>query len=553
MDTARNVTITLDTLTCNREAQPAGSHPYLWPAAVFVNKNTAQVGLVGIAESSAHTIVKSGMKAGQTVAIPPSVGTLQRFVQEPIETMVIILTVAIFEDNDTPEDAVRAGFRAFGSTLRASIASHLLALASNDPADVDAAQAAISEEVEAAVYAATKGALSAGDKIKVKLGLLTPDAAIGSGSTSFEDLASRPFTLAVGDPIGGRLLRYVDASQTGGGDVSAPQVIGRGGWQQFLHLFAGEGNVIYAVDHEGRLLRYVDASQSGGGDVSSPQVIGQGGWQQFKFLFPGAGNVIYAVDQAGRLLRYVDASQTGGGDVSAPQVIGQGGWQAFDFLFPGEGNVIYAVDHDGQLLRYVDASQTGGGDVSAPQVIGRGGWRDFLHLFRGEGNVIYAVDREGRLLRYIDGSQTGGGDVSAPQVIGRGGWQEFGFLFSGGGGVIYAAERALDSTHHYEIAGRVDVRNAPCFEQRLAVNHVTTALNAAKDHLRDLRTQFGQASSQADREALRLEIDEVEGEVQELETQLQAARTLLDQCLDSSEAIDPRVMEDVRVLDHPGR
>ncbi|MFI7491875.1 tachylectin-related carbohydrate-binding protein [Micromonospora echinaurantiaca] len=146
------------------------------------------------------------------------------------------------------------------------------------------------------------------------------------------------------DPtVSGRLLRYVDASQTGGGDVSSPQVIGLGGWQQFRSLFSGADNVIYAVDQAGRLLRYVDASQTGGGDVSNPQIIGQGGWQQFRFLFPGADNVIYAVDQAGRLLRYVDASQTGGGDVSSPQVIGLGGWQQFRFLFPGTSNVIYAV------------------------------------------------------------------------------------------------------------------------------------------------------------------------------------------------------------------
>jgi seryl-tRNA synthetase len=42
----------------------------------------------------------------------------------------------------------------------------------------------------------------------------------------------------------------------------------------------------------------VDASQTGGGDVSSPQVIGQGGWQQFLFLFSGAPGVIYAAEKA---------------------------------------------------------------------------------------------------------------------------------------------------------------------------------------------------------------------------------------------------------------
>jgi hypothetical protein len=189
----------------------------------------------------------------------------------------------------------------------------------------------------------------------------------------------------------GRLLRYTDASQTGGGDVSSPLVVGQGGWQQFRFLFGGGNNVIYAVDGPGRLLRYVDASQTGGGDVSSPAVIGQGGWQQFKFLFSGGNNIIYAVDQAGRLLRYVDASQTGGGDVSSPAVIGQGGWQQFKFLFSGGNNIIYAVDGAGRLLRYVDASQTGGGDVSSPAVAGQGGWQQFKFLFSGGDPIIYAV------------------------------------------------------------------------------------------------------------------------------------------------------------------
>ena len=537
MDTARLITITLNTLHCHREEQSGGSNPYLWPAMVFLNKRTAQVGLVSIFESSAHRIVKAGMKTGDTAAIDAQVGTMSRHFQEPIEDIVIILTVAAFEDNDTPDDAVKAGFRAFTSTLQASIEAHLLDLASSDPADVDQAQKEIAEEVAAAVFAATKGALSTSEKIQVKLGILTPDATMGSGSTSFEEIRSRSFSLSVGDPLGGRLLRYVDASQTGGGDVSSPQVIGQGGWQQFLHLFPGDGNVIYAVDTEGRLLRYADASQTGGGDVSSPQTIGQGGWQQFRFLFPGNGNVIYAVDQDGQLLRYVDASQTGGGDVSSPQVIGQGGWQQFLHLFPGEGNVIYAVDTDGRLLRYVDASQTGGGDVSSPQIIGQGGWQQFLHLFRGDGNVIYAVDQDGRLLRYVDASQTGGGDVSSPQTIGQGGWQQFGFLFSGGDGVIYAAERALNPKHNYELAGTLDVKIERCFDEQLAVNQATVALNAAKDQLGSLRTQFGQAGSTAEREAIKLEIAEVEEQIAALEAQLAAAKQALETCLDVTDPV----------------
>lgn len=82
-------------------------------------------------------------------------------------------------------------------------------------------------------------------------------------------------------------------------------------WQRFRFLFSGAGNVIYAVDEPGRLLRYVDASQTGGGDVSSPQVIGQGDWQQFTHLFSAANAVLYAVDQ-------VSVPSTGGSGPARP-------------------------------------------------------------------------------------------------------------------------------------------------------------------------------------------------------------------------------------------
>ncbi len=77
MDTAHKLTITLDTLSCQREEQLLGSNPYLWPAMVFVNKSTGSVGLVSIPESSAHKILKSAMRAGDTVAIDANAGTMQ--------------------------------------------------------------------------------------------------------------------------------------------------------------------------------------------------------------------------------------------------------------------------------------------------------------------------------------------------------------------------------------------------------------------------------------------------------------------------------------------
>ena len=418
MPSESTVTISLNTLLCNRESQSGGSNPYLWPAVVWIDKTTLNVGEIGIADSNAHNVLKRGMTAGDSLTIESTVGQITRFFEDPLTNFVIILTVGMFHDNETPNEAVTAGYARFSRHFRMSqvspSGSQLTGPKRGGPGaagDQRCGDGGRNISHQRQPLDVPEG--------RSCVGILTLDSTIGSASTSFSNLVNTNFTLTIGDPLGGRLLYYKDTTQNGTGDVNTPQVIGQGGWQQFIFLFAAENNVIYAVNPQGQLLRYVDASQTGGGDVSSPQVVGQGGWLQFLFLFSGGGNIIYAVNPQGQLLRYADASQTGGGDVSSPQVVGQGGWQQFKFLFGGGNNVIYAVNQQGQLLRYVDASQTGGGDVSSPQVVGQGGWLQFLFLFTGWNNIIYAVDQQGQLLFYRDASQTGGGDVSSPRWIGR--------------------------------------------------------------------------------------------------------------------------------------
>jgi hypothetical protein len=527
------VTISLNTLLCNRESQSGGSNPYLWPAVVWVDKTTLNVGEIGIDESNAHNVLQRGMKAGDSLTIESTVGQITRFFVDPLTNYVLILTVGMFHDNETPGDSVKAGYRAFQSALETGVKDHLLALNSSDPNDVETAKKEISDAVTAAVTSAISDSLSWFQKGEVATGVLTLDSTIGSASTSFSNLVNSNFSLTVGDPLGGRLLFYRDFTQNGTGDVNTPQVIGQGGWQQFKFLFAADNGVIYAVPPDGQLLRYVDASQTGGGDVSSPQVVGQGGWQQFLFLFSGGGNIIYAVDTDGRLLRYVDASQTGGGDVSSPQVVGQGGWQQFKFLFGGGNNVIYAVDQDGRLLRYVDASQTGGGDVSSPQVVGQGGWLQFQFLFTGWNDIIYAVDQQGQLLFHRDASQTGGGDVSSPGVIGLGGWQQFGFLFGGGNGVIYAAEKDLNPSNNYEISGTLTTAAVRCLDERNAVNQATQALNSAKALVHQLQQEFVRATA-TEKAELRLQIKEAEKDVAAAQQALDAAKAALQACMTRS-------------------
>ncbi len=89
------------------------------------------------------------------------------------------------------------------------------------------------------------------------------------------------------------------------------------------------------MDQNGQLLSYGDAGTLG--NVSAPVVVGFGGWLDFKFLFAGTNvageNRIYAVDQNGQLLSYGDAGTLG--NVSAPVVVGFGGWLDFKFLLDG--------------------------------------------------------------------------------------------------------------------------------------------------------------------------------------------------------------------------
>jgi hypothetical protein len=386
--------VVLERLRCVREDDGSGhSEPYIWPVLLWIDGTTLEdpekVGVAAPAVDRARVVIKHDMGPGETAPIPGSVGVLSAQVEDGFQAMILV--VALWEHDETPIVAVKAGFNAFSSELRAAVAARLVELSSSSEEDRAQVIKEITEQVYKAVTSAILTVMSQWPQL-----LLLMDDVIGSDIMTLTALpdpsAPIPISLAFGGELGGRLLLYFDASQSGGGDVSNPRVIGQAGWADFKFLFAGADQTIYAVDEAGRLLLYQDASQTGGGDVSNPTAIGQSGWADFKYLFAGANQAIYAVDAAGRLLLYFDASQTGGGEVSSPRVIGQGGWADFRFLFAGANQTLYAVDEAGRLLLYRDASQSGGGEVSSPTVIGQGGWADFKFLLAGPNQTIYAVE-----------------------------------------------------------------------------------------------------------------------------------------------------------------
>ena len=252
--------------------------------------------------------------------------------------------------------------------------------------------------------------------------------------------AARPdgFAIRIDAPFGsGRLLSYGDSGSVG--NVSAPAIVGFGGWSDFKFLLSGRTvageSRIYAVDQGGQLLSYADAGTLG--NVSSPIVVGFGGWSGFRQIFAGrntAGdNRIYAANSSGELLSYGDSGTPG--NVSDPVTVGFGGWANFKFLFAGANasgeHRIYAVNSNGELLSYADSHTPG--NVSDPVIVGLGGWSNFRFVFSGMNAAgehrIYAVDSGGQLLSYGDSGAPG--NVSAPVTVGLGGWLGFRFLFAG--------------------------------------------------------------------------------------------------------------------------
>ena len=296
---AQNVALTLQSLRCIREKN-SPSAPYIWTAFLWIDNTTASVGVLTPLAGDDRVVLSSNLQPGQSVTIPASVGVALRPFDTDLTETTLIQVTALWQKHDTPANGVGAGFQAFGTSLHDAIAANLLSLASPDPQTQQQAVAAVKKTVEQSVRDAISNSLSTWQKVEFGTGLLTPDAPVDSSSAVFRNIASQPFTITLGGPLGGRLLSYGDAGTPG--NVSAPVVVGFGGWADFRFLFAGRNvageDRIYAVDQAGQLLSYGDAGTPG--NVSAPVVVGFGGWADFKFLFAGKNasgeSRIYAVE-----------------------------------------------------------------------------------------------------------------------------------------------------------------------------------------------------------------------------------------------------------------
>jgi hypothetical protein len=197
---ATDAIIVLNRLSCIRESDGTGhSEPYIWPVLIRIDDDTlATPELVAVsapALGNARVVIKSDMRAGETADIPGSVAVRRTRWRDGLRTRRLILAVALWEDDETPEDAMRAGFQAFSRELRAAVADNLPALNQANNEQEKEIIAIIEARVRDSVASAIENGLTISEKARVLLGTLNLDDPIGSAFRQFREFVPTPIAL----------------------------------------------------------------------------------------------------------------------------------------------------------------------------------------------------------------------------------------------------------------------------------------------------------------------------------------------------------------------
>jgi hypothetical protein len=199
---ATDAIIVLEKLKCIRESDGTGhSEPYIWPVLIWIDDDTlatpALVGVTAPAIGNARVVIKDDMRAGQVADIPASVGILRVRLDDNQRVRQLILALALWENDETPEKAMRDGYQAFSSELGRAVADNLLALnGATTPEQRKPIIDEIKRRVKAKVESAIRDGLTGSQKVRVFLGTLNLDDIVSSDFKSFPQLLSQSFSLA---------------------------------------------------------------------------------------------------------------------------------------------------------------------------------------------------------------------------------------------------------------------------------------------------------------------------------------------------------------------
>jgi len=194
----------LERLTCTRESdRSGGSEPYIWPVLIWIDDDTLSTpALVGVTSPSpvfARLVIKEDMRAGQVADIPEQVGVLRVRLDDNQSVRQLILVVALWESDDTPETAMHSGYSMFATALREAFGNFdtLMHLSqATTPEERQTIIDGIKSNVANRVHSAISSGLTSSEKARVFLGLLNLDDIVGSSFMAFPQLTAQTFSLA---------------------------------------------------------------------------------------------------------------------------------------------------------------------------------------------------------------------------------------------------------------------------------------------------------------------------------------------------------------------
>jgi hypothetical protein len=185
----QDVTLLLQDLHCVRENE-GGSEPYIWPVLLWTDDTSLMaegddlLQVRGPLLADARVVLKENMKAGETAPIPSPLGTLGVRFEEVSTFSYLLLVVAVFDHDETPQDAMWAGCKAFSSELRAAIVKRLpgliTAVTQGDGEELERLIDEIKAQVKDATKSATWNALTGWQKARLLAGTLNADDYIGA-------------------------------------------------------------------------------------------------------------------------------------------------------------------------------------------------------------------------------------------------------------------------------------------------------------------------------------------------------------------------------------
>jgi len=194
--------IRFESLRCIHESdRSGGSEPYIWPALVWVDPQTLalpeRIGFTAAVLGNAREVIKSGMRPGNVAPIPAGVGTLRVRLEDGGRRTFrrLLPIVALWENDDTPTKAMKAGFVAYVQALRSEMSALFIeVLRPGGPTIESLLPAALARVLKAASRAIGDG-LSGSERFQLAIGTLNLDDFIAVTAHTWNAEADENFTL----------------------------------------------------------------------------------------------------------------------------------------------------------------------------------------------------------------------------------------------------------------------------------------------------------------------------------------------------------------------